>query len=179
MSKKTTRIKADAIEHWVPRDRDEVNDAIAKIGEHQRERLRIETALNDEQALVKARYDAEAKPHGERISELTKGVKLWCEANRAMLTHDGKIKFHTFATGEVKWRLRPPSISTAGSKTDVLVSLLEKLGFERFLRKKVELDKDAMLKEPEIAGSIAGIKIVQKEDFVVVPHESQIEEVQP
>ena len=62
------RIKAAAVEHWVPRDRDQVNEAIAELGRLQRERVRIETALNDEQAQVKARYDAEAKPHGERIS---------------------------------------------------------------------------------------------------------------
>ena len=177
MSRKTNpRIKAAAVEHWVPRDRDQVNEAIAELGRLQRERVRIETALNDEQAQVKARHDAEAKPHGDRISELTKGLQLWCEANRAQLTQDGKVKFHDFATGQVKWRLRPPSIAIRGMEG--VMATLKKLDLGRFIRVKEEIDKEALLREPEIAKEIGGINISQREDFVVVPHESQIEEVQ-
>lgn len=177
MSTKTNRIKAAAIEHWVPRDRDEVNTAIDEIGRLQRERARIETRMNDAQAAIKATHDAEAKPLGERISELHKGVALWCEANRAKLTQDGKVKFHDFATGQVKWRLRPPSISIRG--VDAVIATLKKLGLTRFVRSKEEVDKEAMLREPDVAKSIGGVTVGQKEDFVVVPNESQIEEVQP
>lgn len=176
MSKKTTRIKTDAVDHWVPADRDQVNEAIAEIGRLQRERARIETHLNDEQAQVKARHDAEAKPLGERIGELHKGVSLWCEANRARLTQDGKVKFHDFATGQVKWRLRPPSISIRG--VDAVLSTLKKLGLDRFVRTKEEIDKEALLRETDVAKTIGGVTVSQREDFVVVPNESQIEEVQ-
>ena len=178
MSKKTTasRIKTEAVDHWVPADRDQVNEAIAEIGRLQRERTRIETAMNDEQAAVKARHDAEAKPLGERISELHKGVSLWCEANRARLTQDGKVKFHDFATGQVKWRLRPPSIAIRG--LEAVGAFLKQSGLERFLRIKQEIDKEALLREPDVAKTIPGVTISQREDFVVVPHESQIEEVQ-
>lgn len=176
MTKKTTRTKVAAIEHWVPRDRDEVNAAIAELGRQQRERVRIETAMNDELAQVKARHDAEAKPLGDRISELSKGMHLWCEANRATLTQDGKVKFHDFATGQVKWRLRPPSIAIRGA--DAVLKMLKDLGMGRFIRSKEEIDKEALLKELDLAKTLAGVTVSQKEDFVVVPHESQIEEVQ-
>lgn len=176
MSKKSTRTKVAAVEHWVPQNRDEVNEAIAELGRQQRERLRIETAMNDEMAQVKAKHDAEAKPLGERISELTKGLHLWCEANRATLTQDSKVKFHDFATGQVKWRLRPPSIAIRGA--DAVVKTLKNLGLERFIRSKEEVDKEALLKELDVAKGIGGVTVSQKEDFVVVPHESKIEEVQ-
>jgi len=175
--KATNRVKAPAVEHWVPRDRDEVNAAIAELGRLQRERQRIETVMNDTMAEVKARHDAEAKPHGERISELTKGLSLWCEANRAQLTQEGKVKFHDFATGQVKWRLRPPSIAIRGM--EAVMGYLKQCGLDRFLRTKQEVDKEALLREPDTAKAIPGVTVSQREDFVVVPHESQIEEVQP
>ena len=176
MNKKATRTKVAAVEHWVPQSRDEVNEAIAKLGRLQRDRVRIETVMNDEIATVKAKHDAEAKPLGDEIAELTKGLHLWCEANRASITQDGKVKFHEFATGVVKWRMRPPSIAIRGA--DAVLSTLKKLGLSRFIRTKEEVDKEAMLKEPEIAKQVGGVTISQKEDFVVVPHESQIEAVQ-
>lgn len=177
MASKSARIKTAAIEHWVPADRDAVNAAIAEIGRLQRDRARIEADMNDRMAVVKADHDASAKPMGERISELAKGVQLWCEANRAQLTGEGKVKFHDFATGQVKWRMRPPSIAVRG--VDAVLSTLKKLGLERFVRTKQEIDKEALLREPDVARDIGGVSISQREDFVVVPHESQIEEVQP
>lgn len=176
MNKKTTRTKVAAVEHWVPQSRDEVNEAIAKLGRQQRERLRIESVMNDELAQVKAGHDALAKPLGESIAELSKGLHLWCEANRASLTQDGKVKFHDFATGQVKWRLRPPSIAIRGA--DAVLKTLKNMGMGRFIRTKDEIDKDALLRELDVARDIGGITVSQKEDFVVVPHESQIEEVQ-
>ncbi len=170
-----TRIKSDAVAHWVPRDRDEVNTAIAELGNKQRDRARIQADMNDALAVCKAEFDGTAKPIGERCSELAKGLQLWCEANRATLTRDGKVKFHEFATGTVKWRMRPPSIAVRG--VEAVLGTLKQLGLDRFVRTKQEVDKDALLKEPEIAKGIGGITVSQREDFVVVPHESNIEEV--
>jgi phage host-nuclease inhibitor protein Gam len=176
MSKKT-RIKSDAVEHWVPTDRDEVNAAIAEIGMLQRERLRIETEMNDELAAVKARYDAEAKTPGDRIAELAKGVQLYCEANRVALTKDGKVKFHTFATGEVNWRLAPFAV-VLRNVSDVL-ALLKAKGLKKYIRTKEEVNKEALLTDREkLPEQIKGITFVQKEAFSIVPAETRIEEVQ-
>lgn len=176
MSKSSARLKVVAVEHWVPQTRDEVNEAIAELGRHQRERKRIETVMNDELAIVKAKHDAEAKPIGDRIADLTSGIHLWCEANRTRLTQDGKVKFHEFAAGQVKWRMRPPSIAIRG--VEAVQAKLKELGLVRFLRTKKEIDKEALLREVAVAKTISGIFVKQGEDFVVVPHESQIEEIQ-
>ncbi len=174
---KKIRIKADAVEHWVPSDRDEVNAAIAEIGMLQRERLRIETAMNDEIAAIKARYDAEAKVPGERIAELAKGIQLYCEANRVALTKDGKVKFHVFATGEVKWRLTPFAVALKNVKE--VLALLKAKGLMDYIRSKEDVDKEALLADRELLGaSIKGVSFVQKEEFSIVPAESRIEEVQ-
>lgn len=176
MSKKaSSRMKVAAVEHWVPQNRDEVNTAIDEIGRCQRERVRIETEMNDRMAALKAETEGQAKPIGERIAALSKGVAIWCEANRTVLTQDGKVKFHEFATGQVKWRMRPPSIAVRGA--EAVLNTLKAMGFDRFIRTKEEIDKEALLREPEIARGVGGVSISQKEDFVIVPHESQIEEV--
>lgn len=172
------RIKADAVAHWVPRDRDEVNEAIAELGRCQRERERINTMMNDRIAEVKAEHDSAAKPYGERISELTRGVHLWCEANRAQLTNEGRVKFHEFATGVVKWRLTPWSVGL--SRVAEVLGLLKAAGKEKYIRTSETVDKEALLADREqIGDSIRGIAFRQKEEFSVVPHESKIEEVQP
>jgi phage host-nuclease inhibitor protein Gam len=174
---KTKRQKVAAIEHWVPQTRDAAAEAVAEIGRKQRERDRIQAAMNDALAEARAMYEAAAKPHADRISELTRGLHLWCEANREALTQGNKVKFHTFATGEVKWRMRPPSIAIRG--VDAVVSALRALKLDRFLRTKVEIDKEALLKEPDIAKQVGGVSLVQKEDFVVVPSETNLDEVAP
>lgn len=176
MASKKTRIKAPAIEVPVPQNRDEVARMIALIGEHQREREIISTAMNDELAKLKEAFEAQAKPHADQITALSKGVHTWCEANRAVLTQDGKVKFSKFATGEVKWRMRPKSIALRG--IDSILELLKARGLERFIRKKEEVDKDAMLRETDVAAGIPGVSVSQKEDFVVVPFETNLEEVQ-
>lgn len=176
MNKKATRQKVEAVEHWVPQSHDDVVQAIAEIGRHQRERELIKTAMNDQLAAFKEQFEAQAKPHADRIAELTRGVHLWCETNRAALTKDGKVKFHHFATGEVKWRLRPPSIAVRGAEK--VVAFLKGAGLTRFLRTKEEIDKDALLKDLDTARSVVGITVSQKEDFVVQPFETQLEEVQ-
>lgn len=173
MTKK--RVKQQAIEHPVPQSLEECADFIARIGELQRERTIIETAMNTDLAARKLCYEQQAKPHSDAILELSKGVHTWCEANRARLTQDGKVKHHRFASGEVKWRKRPPSIVVRG--VDAVIELLKSLGLSRFVRTKDEIDREAMLKEPAVAKTVPGVSISEKEDFAIEPFETQLEEV--
>ena len=172
---KSPRIKASAAQYPVPQSRDEVNDAIAKVGLAQRERARIQADMNDELAAVKLRFEEAAKPYNEQIEGLTKGVQTWCEAHRTELTKNGKVKFHNFAAGEIKWRMRPPRVSLRAIEN--LLETLKRLGLTRFIRVKEEPNKEAMLAEPEAVTGLAGVKIEQGEDFVIVPFETELEEV--
>lgn len=176
MSKKATRTKIAAVEHYVAQSRGDVEAAIREIGLMQRSRQRIEADMNDALSERRAHYEAQAKPIAERIVELTRGVALWCEANRQQLTNDGKIKTHRFASGEVSWRLRPPSIVVRGA--DQVLGMLERLGLVRFIRTKQELDREALLSEPDIAKTLPGVAVSQREDFIVKPDDTALEEVQ-
>ena len=48
---------------------------------------------------------------------------------------------------------------------------------KRFIRTKEEINKEAILDEPEVVASVKGISITQKEDFVIVPFETELESV--
>lgn len=175
MNRKTnTRIKAAALD-FVPQTMNELNDAVAEIGAAQRERTRIETEMNDALAEVRANSELLAKPYAQRIADLSQGVKVYCEAHRDELTKGGRTKTARLATGEISWRMRPPSVVVRGM--EAVVDALRRLKQDRFLRVKTELDKDAILAEPEAVAAIKGLSISQKEDFVIKPDSTELEEV--
>ena len=176
MSKKT-RLKAEAVAVTFSNPF-EVNAAIERIGHAQRERDLIETAMNAELAEIRARYEDQAAPHAEVIKVLRHAVQVYCEGNRADLTRGGK-KTYAFAAGEVSWRTRPPKVTVRGE--GIVIATLKKLGLGRWIRTKEELDKNAILADPEAAAlveGVAGLSISQGEDFVIKPFETKIEEVQ-
>jgi phage host-nuclease inhibitor protein Gam len=175
MTKPNSRIKQEAAPFPVPQTKDEAIEAIAEIGRRQRERIRIETAMNDELAAVRQKWEAQAAPHLEKIKQLSGAVQLWCEAHRALLTDNNKVKSARLASGDVKWRMRPPSVAIRAA--DVVIGFLKQAGLDRFIRTKEEVNKEAILTEPEAVAHIKGITITQKEDFVIVPFETELEEI--
>lgn len=174
--RKKTRIKTEAVAMTFA-SREEVNTAIEQIGHAQRERERIQTAMNEELAAVRARHEEQALPHAEVIKSLGHAVQVWCEGHRASLTRDGRTKTAKFAAGEVSWRTRPPRVSVRGE--GLVIEALKRLGLDRFIRRKEEVDKQAILADPESVDGIKGLSISQGEDFVIKPFETQLEEVQP
>jgi phage host-nuclease inhibitor protein Gam len=148
--------------------REEAEAAVHRLGELRRELTRAETALNDEIAALKLAAETQAKPLQEEIAQLTARVQGYCEANRTELTNGGRTKTVIFATGEVKWRARPPSVSVRGVEA-VIAYLKATLG-GRFVRTKEEIDKEAMLADREAAALVPGVKIGSEgEDFVIEP----------
>lgn len=173
MSKKN-RLKTEAAAVTFTNEH-EVDAAIAKIGEAQRERQKLETAMNAELATVKERFEAAAAPYAAVIKALGEPVRIWCEANRVKLTKEGRTKTAKFGAGEVSWRVRPPRVTVRGE--GIVIEALKRLGLERFIRRKEELDKNAILAEPSAVQDIKGLSISQGEDFVIKPFASEIEEV--
>ena len=108
----------------------------------------------------------------EKIAPKQDAVQAWCESRRDELTLNGKTKTGTFNTGEVQWRQRPPSVGIRG--TESVIESLHTLGLVRFIRTKEEVNKEAMLNEPELAATVAGVTIkTGVEDFVITPFEQE------
>lgn len=175
MATQTRKIKSDAPRFSVPQSREDCTDYIARIGRAQRERERIQAAMNDELSAIRTRYEEQARPHAEAIKALSLGVQVWCDANREALTMGNKTKTANLASGEVRWRLRPPRVVIRG--LDAVMSALKDLRLERFIRIKEEINKEAILADPEALKHIKGVSIDQGEDFVIVPFETELEEV--
>ncbi|RZN53058.1 host-nuclease inhibitor Gam family protein [Avibacterium paragallinarum] len=165
-----TRLKSDTIRYQT---REEVEIAIKDIGDLQRELQRLATHQNDELAAITEKYAPKITALQEQMKPLQKAIEVWCEANRAELTQNGKTKTGSFNTGEVQWRQRPPSVSIR--KADEVLARLRALGLTQFIRTKEEPNKEAMLAEPNIASTIAGITIkTAVEDFVIKPFEQEV-----
>lgn len=166
-----TRIRKSA-QVYACTSREEAQNAIKQIGDLQREHARRSTVLNDAIAKI---TEAEA-PHldalHQRIETLQAGVQTWCEANREQLC--GKGKTANLITGEVAWRIRPPSVRVTG--VDSVIDLLKRMTLGRFVRTKEEINKEAILNEPDVVAGVPGIKVVSGvEDFVITPFEVETE----
>jgi len=158
-----------------PRTRAAAAEAIREIGKAQRELARIEAEMNERLDAIRKTCEARAAPHRETIGRKSEGVRVWCEAHRDELTEGGKVKTAEMGSGTVKWRLRPPSVRVRGLED--VIAALKRLGLQRFLRVKTELDKEAILAHPEQVSRVAGIAIAQAEDFVIEPNETRLEQV--
>ncbi|EEY08710.1 host-nuclease inhibitor Gam family protein [Mannheimia haemolytica] len=173
MAKTTkTRMKS-ATQSAIYQSRDEVQTAIKIIGDKQRELQRLATAMNDELAAISASYAQHIDALKEDIKPMQKGVQMWCEVHRNELTDNGKCKTGSFVTGEVQWRIKPPSVSVRNAES--VIELLENFGLHQFIRTKQEVNKEAVLADPQAVSAIEGINIKSgEEEFIIKPFEQEV-----
>lgn len=157
----------------VPQTRNEVAADIRHIGDLTRTVEKLMAAMNDEIAAVTHKYQGDIDAAKADIDVYSHGVQVWCEANRDKLTNGGKVKTANLVTGNVMWRNRPPSAAIRGA--DSVIKVLRAHGLERFIRVKEEVNKEAILNEPEAVRGIAGIRInTGTEDFVIEPFAQEV-----
>lgn len=157
----------------VPKDLKEAAKFVAKIAKAQRSIEAIKSDLNAEVDKLKTRAVAEAGPHSQKIEDLLEGLFAFAETNRDQLTKSGKVKSVKLETGIFGWRTTPPAVTLRNIKS--IIKSLRSLKLGRFIRTKEEVDKEAMLKEPEVAKTVKGVSIGQYEEFFVRPEEIEVE----
>lgn len=158
----------------VPQNREEAETWIRQIGDHRREVVRIETAMNDEIAAVKDKYEQQAKPFRDDVEALIDGLQAWAVANRDQLTGGGKRQSAEMATGMISWRVLPPRVTIR--KAENVLDALKKLGLQRFIRTREEINKEAMLDDQDAARLVPGVTIGSAgETFNVDPFETELE----
>lgn len=163
-----TRTKRRAETAPAARDQAEANAFIARIGELNRSLLLGQAALAEGIAKLKEATEAGAAALQTEADTLIRGLQIWAEANRHALTDGGKRKTVALAAGTIAWRQSPPAVRIKG--TDDVLAYLLKHGKEEFLRRKVEIDKAAMLAMAPVAADIPGVTIASSgEEFVVEP----------
>jgi phage host-nuclease inhibitor protein Gam len=104
--------------------------------------------------------------YATEAEQLIGDVQTYCEAHRFDLTLGGKKKSVAFPSGQVSWRKRPASIEI--SDAEAALADVVKQGLPQFLRTRYSIDKDAMLKDPDSAKSVASVTVKPgTEDFVI------------
>lgn len=171
MAKAATRLKAPA-QAYVPQTKDDAAADIRKIGDLQRNLLRSQAEMNDAIAHITQNFQPRLEAIKEQIQTLQDGVQGYCEAHRLELTDGGRVKTANLITGEVQWRQRPPKVFIRDEIT--VIENLRRLGLDRFVRKKEEVNKDAIHDEPDEVRGIAGIRVAKgAEDFIITPFEQE------
>ncbi|MDF7669856.1 host-nuclease inhibitor Gam family protein [Orbaceae bacterium ESL0721] len=172
MAKIKKRIKA-AASVYVVQSKEEVTISIRNLGDVQRELTRLETEMNDKIADITDSYSSTIELLKLKSNQLQTGIQIWCEANRDELTNNGRVKSANLVTGEVQWRNRPPSCTIRGAES--VIESLKQLNLTRFIRIKEEINKEAILNEPNAVINVPGITIKKDiEDFAIVPFEQEI-----
>ena len=169
-----TRLKTPAASS-VPQSKTDCAAYIKNLGDVQRDFERQRADMNDAIAVIAKNYQPALEALQTRMTALQTGIQTWCEANRALLC-DGQSKTANLVTGEVSWRQRPPSVGIRGA--DTVIETLKRMHLERFVRVKEEVNKEAMLNEPDAVRGIAGISLVSGvEDFSITPFSVEVEAV--
>lgn len=163
------RAKAKALPR-VPQSREDAVWTVGRIGTLRRDIAARKADADEKLKTIGQQVEEALAPLNEELSQHEAGLQAYCEANRNSLTNDGKVKFHEFGTGKISWRLRPPKVMIRGA--DAVIEGCMRLGLQRFLRTKTEINKDAMLADADTARQIAGVSISSEgEDFIVEPAE--------
>ena len=166
-----SRVKAKA-QITVPQTKDAAASDIRQIGDLQRNLQRTTAEMNDAIANITATYQPTLETIGEQVKQLQEGVQAYCEGHRSELTNDGKVKTANLITGEVQWRQRPPSVRITGAES--VLENLKRWNLGKFIRRKEEINKEAILNEPDEVKGVAGISVVTGvEDFVITPFEQE------
>lgn len=176
---KKTKIKAPLLALPPLQTNADATEAVRIIGELQR---RVESVRADVETTVAKIVEDAQKSIADTEAELKArvlGLQAYCTQHRALLTNN-RTKTIDFVTGKVSWRSRPASVRLPKAKEKLaeLIGRIRALGFPQFIRTKEEIDREAMLKEPEKATSIAGVTIKSAgEEFYVEPLSVEIGEV--
>lgn len=171
MARTAARLKTPA-QAYVPQSQDAAAADVRKLGDLQRQLLRANAEMNDAIAAITHTWQPRLDALTEQIKTLQGGVHAWCEAHRAQLTRDGRVKTASLVTGEVAWRQRPPSCTVRGA--EAVIDTLKRLGLDRFVRVVETVNKEAILNEPDAVRGVAGITVVTGvEDFVITPFEQE------
>jgi len=157
----------------VPQSRHDAVWAVGRIGELRRA-IAAQKALADRViTLAGEKFEADTNMMRTELEEHERGVQAWCEANRMNLTNNDKVKFHDFGTGTIRWRSLPASVSIRGA--EAVLEALKELGLKSFIRQKEEINKEAMLNDPDKARTVAGVTIKSEgEVFAIEPLELNV-----
>lgn len=152
----SSRAKKAAETIRVPANAEEASVMLAEIGRQQREILLQKAAVEEAVAGFRATAERVAADCTKRIADLQRGLEAWATVNRAVLTRNGRTKSIVLPSGTLSWEKGRLKLKLSGGKPgmEALIAAIREQGLTRFLREKVSLDRNAMLKERAVAATL-------------------------
>jgi len=127
----------------VPQSKDACAQDLFRLGDLQRERARLASEMNDAIAAIAATAQPRLDALQADIDALFNGIQAWCEAHRAEITNNLKVKTANLLTGEVVWRINNPSCNVRGE--ELVLQTLKKCGLHSYIRTSEAVNKEAVI----------------------------------
>lgn len=165
------KIKVAALS-GVPQSKEMAHATLKELGRVLAEQIQKKMLMNSEMESIRLHHQPAIDRLGIQAESLRANLQMWCEANRTTLLSNGLKTAKFPGAGEVTWRQRPPSVTVRG--VDATVQELHQLGLHQFVRAKEEVNKEAILKNPDAVKGVRGITVVTGvEDFIVIHHDCE------
>ena len=164
--------KEKTVKPMIPKSTAEAKKLIQEIGEFQVKQQEIERRMSEE---VKKIKNEAVRKIGFKLRAIQRrmiGLFIFYQNNWGELTQEGKIKTVNLISGQIGSYLTPPAVSIRNKEK--VLKALETKGLNQFIRIIKEIDKEAILIDPAQASEVPGIKITQKERFMVKPAETEL-----
>lgn len=152
----------------VPQDAAQAASLVHLIGANKRA---LDALMNRQEAAVAAaaeKFAAQINDATEALGENVAALQAYAEANKDALTADGKRSVATQA-GTFGWRYGNRAVKFEGKHAEKLIEKFKELGHTDLIRTIEQIDKTAILANPDAIEKIKKIKIEQEERFYVRP----------
>jgi phage host-nuclease inhibitor protein Gam len=145
----------------------EVTKAMIAISSIQRRKEEYRIKKQKQIDEITSRVAVSDEEADKEITVIFESIFRFAQENKIALTNHNRIRTVKLLTGKFGWRESPSSIHITNKKT--VMESIQKLGLKNFIRYEPEIDKEAMLKEPDVAKTINGVSIKKPEMFFIKP----------
>lgn len=140
----------------------DVDAAIGRLGELQRERQVAQARLDGQVAKLKDKAEAEAQPALAELRELVAAIGAWCAEHRAEVAGSADGKAAKFPAGAVTWRQNPARVELLAPVAEVIAEL-KRRRLAQFVVVREEIDRQAILKNPAAVAKVQGLAVPDAE----------------
>lgn len=162
----------------LPADDAAANALLEEYGQTFNALAAIQVDMDAALAKVKKEHEDKAEAKAKRLAEIFVTLSAYGAQERERLTDNNATKTVKLAAGEIGWRKNPPSVKMrAKKKIEDAIAEIRALRMPRFLRRKWELNKQAILDDPEGAKKLTTLRIeTGQEEFFVAPFGAELAE---
>ncbi|EMF79704.1 Gam-like protein [Leptospira weilii serovar Topaz str. LT2116] len=161
------------------KNKTELEAGMEFMGEQMLEKERLVNEANQKISQIRSKLEEVLYPIQSKIDHVTSGIAFFVQKNREELFPDPNVKTCKLISGTLNYRKAPVSVKTKNS-AKLLTSILAKNGLlllfdtlikrlsKVFLRVSLELNKDAILKDPAGAYQKIGAELSEEKERLYI-----------